>query len=62
VAQPRDTEEVAFVIRACAETGIPIVPQGGNTGLVGGGVPHGGLVLSLARLDASARWIRSTPP
>ena len=51
VARPRDTEEVAFVVRACAEAGVPVVPQGGNTGLVGGGVPHGGLVLSLARLD-----------
>ena len=30
---------------------LPIVPQGGNTGLVGGGVPYGGIVLSLARLD-----------
>ena len=51
VARPRDTEEVAFVVRACARAGVAIVPQGGNTGLVGGGVPHGALVLSLARLD-----------
>src|SRR5829696_5963165 len=51
VARPRDTTEVAFVVRTCADAGVPIVPQGGNTGLVGGGVPHGGLVLSLARLD-----------
>jgi FAD/FMN-containing dehydrogenase len=51
VVRPRDTEEVAFVIRECARAGVPVVPQGGNTGLVGGGVPHGGIVLSLARLD-----------
>jgi FAD/FMN-containing dehydrogenase len=51
VVRPGSTEEVAFVVRECARAGIPIVPQGGNTGLVGGGVPHGGVVLSLARLD-----------
>ncbi|MBJ6125148.1 FAD-binding oxidoreductase [Microvirga splendida] len=51
VVRPGSTEEVAFVVRECARAGVPIVPQGGNTGLVGGGVPHSGLVLSLARLD-----------
>jgi FAD/FMN-containing dehydrogenase len=51
VVRPKDTEEVAFVVGACAKAGIPIVPQGGNTGLVGGGVPHRGVVLSLTRLD-----------
>jgi FAD/FMN-containing dehydrogenase len=51
VVRPADTEEVAFVVRECAAAGVPIVPQGGNTGLVGGGVPFGGIVLSLARLD-----------
>lgn len=51
VARPKDTEEVSFVVRACAKAGVPVVPQGGNTGLVGGGVPHRGVVLSLTRLD-----------
>ncbi|MGO4571394.1 FAD-binding oxidoreductase [Microvirga sp. 2TAF3] len=51
VVRPRDRDEVAFVVRECAKAGVPIVPQGGNTGLVGGGVPYGGVVLSLARLD-----------
>ena len=51
VARPANAEEVAFVVRECAASGVPIVPQGGNTGLVGGGVPYGGVVLSLARLD-----------
>jgi FAD binding domain len=51
VARPGSTEEVAFVVRECAGAGVAIVPQGGNTGLVGGGVPFGGIVLSLARLD-----------
>jgi FAD/FMN-containing dehydrogenase len=51
LVRPRDVGEVAFVVRECASARVPVVPQGGNTGLVGGGVPHGGVVLSLARLD-----------
>ncbi|GLS62924.1 D-2-hydroxyacid dehydrogenase [Methylobacterium oxalidis] len=51
VLRPADTAEVAFAVGACAEAGVPVVAQGGNTGLVGGGVPHGGVVLSLARLS-----------
>src|SRR5215204_5708506 len=51
VVRPRDTAEVSFVVEQCARAGVPIVPQGGNTGLVGGGVPYGGVVLSLTRLD-----------
>jgi FAD/FMN-containing dehydrogenase len=51
VVRPRDTQEVAAVLALCTAAGLPVVPQGGNTGLVGGGVPgHGELVLSLARL------------
>lgn len=51
VVRPADTGEVAGVVRACAAAGAAIVPQGGNTGLVGGGVPRGGeVVLSLTRL------------
>jgi FAD/FMN-containing dehydrogenase len=51
VVRPRDTQEVAAVLALCTGAGLPVVPQGGNTGLVGGGVPsHGELVLSLARL------------
>jgi D-lactate dehydrogenase (cytochrome) len=54
VAKPATTEEVAAVVRLCAETRTPIVPQGGNTGLCGGATPDasgGQLVLSLARLN-----------
>jgi FAD/FMN-containing dehydrogenase len=54
VAQPRSTEAVAALVRHCAQAGIPIVPQGGNTGLVGGGTPDdsgSALVLSLARMN-----------
>jgi FAD/FMN-containing dehydrogenase len=50
--RPRDTAEVAAVLALCTEAGLAVVPQGGNTGLVGGGVPlHGEVVLSLTRLD-----------
>jgi FAD/FMN-containing dehydrogenase len=53
LARPRDREQVATIVAACAAHGLPLVPQGGNTGMVGGGVPRDGeLVLSLARLDS----------
>src|SRR3954452_1773204 len=51
VIRPADADEVQGVVAICAETGTPIVPQGGNTGLVGGSVPRGGeVVLSFRRL------------
>ena len=53
VVRPGSTGEVAEVVRRCAEAGAAIVPQGGNTGLVGGSVPlHGEVVLSTLRLAA----------
>jgi FAD/FMN-containing dehydrogenase len=52
VLRPRSTAEVASVLKLATETLTPIVPQGGNTGLVGGQIPlHGEIVLSLTRLD-----------
>ncbi len=52
VVRPRTTGEVVRVVRACAAAAVPVVPQGGNTGLVGGGVPRDGeVLLSLRRLD-----------
>jgi FAD/FMN-containing dehydrogenase len=51
VIRPGTTEEVAEVVRACAAEGVALVPQGGNTGLVGGGVPLAGeLLVSTQRL------------
>jgi FAD/FMN-containing dehydrogenase len=53
VVQPASTTEVAAVVRACAETGVAIVPQGGNTGMCGAATPDAGgseVVLSLARM------------
>jgi len=51
VARPGSTGEIAEVVRICARHRVPIVPQGGNTGLVGASVPsRGGVVLSARRL------------
>ena len=49
---PRSTEQVAAAVRVCAEHHIAIVPQGGDTGLVGGQIPHGEVLLSTRRLRA----------
>ena len=51
VVRPADSAQVAEVVRLCAQAGAPLVPQGGNTGLVGASVPRDGEVLvSLGRL------------
>ncbi len=55
VVRPGNTDQVAAVVKACAAVGTPIVPQGGNTGLVVGGVPDGSgrqIVLSMTRMNA----------
>jgi len=53
VVRPRSADEVAAVLAVCRSFGVAVVPQGGNTGLVGGGVPRGGeVVLSLTRLGS----------
>ncbi|MGH9282349.1 MAG: FAD-binding oxidoreductase, partial [Acidimicrobiales bacterium] len=52
VVRPGSTTVVAGVLAVCRELGVALVPQGGNTGLVGGSVPLSGeVVLSLRRLD-----------
>jgi FAD/FMN-containing dehydrogenase len=48
---PRSTAEVAAVVGICAEAGVAITPQGGNTGLVGGQIPQGEVLLSTERLS-----------
>jgi FAD/FMN-containing dehydrogenase len=53
VVRPATVAQVSAVVRACSAAGVPVVPQGGNTGLVGAGVPQDGeVVLSLTRLDS----------
>ena len=52
VVRPGSTAEVAAVVDACRREGVAVVPQGGNTGLVGGGVPLAGeVVVTLRRLS-----------
>ena len=54
VVRPGSTAEVAQVVQACARHGVSVVPQGGNTGLVGGGVPDmtgSQMLLSLQRMN-----------
>ena len=51
---PANTEEVSSVVRACAEAGVAIVPQGGNTGMCAGAVPDESgeqVIVSLARMN-----------
>lgn len=52
VVRPGMTGEVALVVKACSAARVPVVAHGGNTGLVGGGVPFGGVVIALSRLKA----------
>ena len=49
---PRTTGEVSAIVGVCAESRTPIVPQGGNTGLVAGQIPQGEVLLSLERMRA----------
>ena len=59
VVFPGSADEVAEVVARCYERGVPVVPRGGGTGFAGGAVPlAGGVVLSLARLNA----VRSFDP
>ncbi|MGE8681836.1 MAG: FAD-binding oxidoreductase, partial [Achromobacter marplatensis] len=54
VARPANAEEVAAVLRLCRAAGVPVVPQGGNTGLMGGATPDAdgqAVLLSLGRLN-----------
>lgn len=53
VARPKSTPEVAEVLRLCHAAGVPVVAQGGNTGLVGAGVlgSPGGVIISLGRMN-----------
>ena len=54
VVRPGNTEEVSRVVKLCFDNGIAIVPQAGNTGLMGGATPyatHAGIVLSVGRMN-----------
>ncbi len=51
VVRPGSTDEVAAVVRACAEAGVAVVPVSGNTGLTGAAQNDGAVMLSVARLN-----------
>lgn len=51
VVQPNSVQSVQKIVRFCAARGITITPQGGNTGLVGGSVAQGGVLLNLSKLN-----------
>lgn len=53
LAKPKTTQQLAGVLSVCDQTRTPVVPQGGNTGLVGGQIPFNGeILLSLTRMNA----------
>jgi FAD/FMN-containing dehydrogenase len=61
VAVPGNTQEVSSVVKICNRFKIPMIPQGGNTGLVAAGVPHGEgseVIISVKRLKS----VRSIDP
>ena len=54
VVRPATTSEVSAVVRACAEVGVAMVPQGGNTSLCGAGIPDAGgeaVLINLTRMN-----------
>jgi FAD/FMN-containing dehydrogenase len=52
LALPNTVDQVAAVVCLCAEAGVAVTPQGGNTGLVGGQIPAGEILISLERMRA----------
>ena len=63
MASPADTAELSALVRLCAEHRVPIVPQGGNSGMCGGATPDTtgrALLVSLRRMDAIRRIDRAT--
>lgn len=55
VVLPRSAQEVVYIVELCAAAGMPLVPQGGRTGLVGGAIPDQGgkaVVINMSRMNA----------
>jgi len=52
LVSPANTEEASDVVKLCAAAGAAITPQGGNTGLVGGQIPDGEVLVSMRRMNA----------
>jgi len=51
VIRPGSTEEVSEVVKCCKKNNVPITPQSGNTGLCGGAVPQGGILINMGRMN-----------
>ena len=51
VVRPQSTAEVAAVVKCCNKYNQPITPQSGNTGMCGGAVPDGGIILNMGRMN-----------
>ena len=61
VLKPSSIEEIQKILQYCNENSIAVVPQGGNTGLVGGSVPvHDEIVLSLSNLNKILKFDQQT--
>lgn len=58
LARPASTQEAAGLVKLCAQHRVAMTPQGGNTGLVDGGTPHGEIVVSMGRMNV----VRSIDP
>jgi len=55
LTKPENTEQVSEIVKLCFDAGVPVVAHGGNTGLVGGGVPNGAVIISLERMNKIAQ-------
>src|SRR5262245_33736167 len=51
LVKPASTEEVSKAMALAAEFGVAVTPQGGNSGMVNGGIPYGEMLLSLKRMN-----------
>ena len=61
VVRPGSTGEVQRVLLLCGEAGVPVVPQGGNTGLVGGGIPLHGAIRGIPAMHSTVCDILKLP-
>lgn len=52
IVRPASTAEAAALVKLCAQHGVAMTPQGGNTGLIDGGTPHGEVCVSMTRMTA----------
>lgn len=51
LVKPSTTQEVSAALKLCAEYGLPVTPQGGNSGMVNGSIPYGEVLISLRRMN-----------